>query len=412
MGPRRRRPHSPVPARSLAGLRGRLRRCRFRLSRPRLLFLVLPPDAFEFELHHARRDGEIVILRQLVEQRALQAQTRCALVVALHLLPHFLAQLGKVPEPDGLTELVVDDQRQALAHLLHIDLEHRLLTGEIRDSVIFRERDADSSVLAGAGADQLLLEAGDEAGGTKHDLTVFPAGSWNLLLAAAPLDIDHDDVAALGRALGDLGLTLLFGDSLDRTVDILIGHLDDEPLDVEVGKARFRDIRQHLQGHLVFEIGPLAERDDVDLWRQCRTQIALAYRVGGSVLQSALQHLTAHRITKALAQDLHRDLARTEPAQLDRPADIAEPAGDLFLELAGRDNDAELALETFGVGFCHLHEGGPVLPKQLKRWWCGRGDLNPHDFHRWNLNPVRLPIPPRPPLPLPERLSDPSATSS
>src|SRR5207237_410705 len=25
-------------------------------------------------------------------------------------------------------------------------------------------------------------------------------------------------------------------------------------------------------------------------------------------------------------------------------------------------------------------------------------------FHRWNLNPVRLPIPPRPPLTLPERL--------
>jgi hypothetical protein len=22
--------------------------------------------------------------------------------------------------------------------------------------------------------------------------------------------------------------------------------------------------------------------------------------------------------------------------------------------------------------------------------------LNPHDLHRWNLNPVRLPIPPRP----------------
>src|SRR4029077_9060618 len=31
--------------------------------------------------------------------------------------------------------------------------------------------------------------------------------------------------------------------------------------------------------------------------------------------------------------------------------------------------------------------------------WCGRGDSNPHDLHRWNLNPVRLPIPPRPPLP-------------
>src|SRR5205085_2785940 len=156
----------------------------------------------------------------------------------------------------------------------------------------------------------------------------------------APFDIDHDNIAALGRALGDLGFALLFGDSLDRTVDILVGHLDDEPLDVEVGKARFRDIRQDLEGHLVFEVGSLAERDDVDLWRQRRAQIVLAYRVGRSVLQRALQNLPAHRITKALAQDLHRDLARAEPAQLDRPADFTEPAGDLFLELARRDDDA------------------------------------------------------------------------
>ncbi len=28
--------------------------------------------------------------------------------------------------------------------------------------------------------------------------------------------------------------------------------------------------------------------------------------------------------------------------------------------------------------------------------WCGRRDLNPHDLRRWNLNPVRLPVPPRP----------------
>src|SRR6185437_15103819 len=28
--------------------------------------------------------------------------------------------------------------------------------------------------------------------------------------------------------------------------------------------------------------------------------------------------------------------------------------------------------------------------------WCGRRDLNPHDFRHGNLNPARLPIPPRP----------------
>ena len=80
----------------------------------------------------------------------------------------------------------------------------------------------------------------------------------------------------------DLGFALLLGDPLDRPVDILVGHLDDEPLDLEIGKARLRDIRQHLERHLVFEIGPFAERDDVDLRRQRRAQIVLAYRLGRS----------------------------------------------------------------------------------------------------------------------------------
>jgi hypothetical protein len=30
------------------------------------------------------------------------------------------------------------------------------------------------------------------------------------------------------------------------------------------------------------------------------------------------------------------------------------------------------------------------------RKWCGRRDSNPHIFRYWNLNPARLPIPPRP----------------
>src|SRR5262249_60927582 len=28
--------------------------------------------------------------------------------------------------------------------------------------------------------------------------------------------------------------------------------------------------------------------------------------------------------------------------------------------------------------------------------WCGRRDLNPHDSRHGNLNPARLPVPPRP----------------
>ncbi len=46
-----------------------------------------------------------------------------------------------------------------------------------------------------------------------------------------------------------------------------------------------------------------------------------------------------------------------------------------------------------------------------KRSWCGRRDLNPHDLRHWNLNPARLPVPPRPHIiltpqgPLPLRLA-------
>src|SRR5262245_66303596 len=36
------------------------------------------------------------------------------------------------------------------------------------------------------------------------------------------------------------------------------------------------------------------------------------------------------------------------------------------------------------------------LRSRLPSYWCGRRDSNPHDFRHWNLNPARLPIPPRP----------------
>ena len=114
-------------------------------------------------------------------------------------------------------------------------------------------------MLAGRGAGQLLFETGNKAVGAQQDLTILPAGSRNLALAAAPLDIDDDDVAALGRALDDLGFALLLGHALDRPVGILLGHLDNEPLDIKIGKTRLRDIGQHLERHLVFEIGAFAE---------------------------------------------------------------------------------------------------------------------------------------------------------
>src|SRR4029077_9419383 len=39
---------------------------------------------------------------------------------------------------------------------------------------------------------------------------------------------------------------------------------------------------------------------------------------------------------------------------------------------------------------------GRFLGKKHPPCWCGRRGSNPHDFRHGNLNPARLPIPPRP----------------
>src|ERR1700709_270794 len=39
---------------------------------------------------------------------------------------------------------------------------------------------------------------------------------------------------------------------------------------------------------------------------------------------------------------------------------------------------------------------GYVVRNRHVSAWCGRRDSNPHNFRHWNLNPARLPVPPRP----------------
>jgi hypothetical protein len=120
-----------------------------------------------------------------------------------------------------------------------------------------------------------------------------------------------------------------------------------------------------------------------------------------AALHRTFQHLAADRVAVALAQQALRHLARPKPRQSDLTAELVEAAADLAFKFAGGNDDLELVFQAVGVGLGHLHlkhsyslgDGPASLPR-----WCGRRDLNPHDFHRWNLNPVRLPIPPRPPL--------------
>src|SRR5579883_2569353 len=320
----------------------------------------LRPQILEFELDHARRNRKIIALGKLVEQRPLQAQAGRLIVIALQALPHLLAQLVEGFKAGRLSQRIVDRQRQLPPHLFDPHREEALLAGEV-GGVIRWKGDAHEAFFAGARAQQLLLEAGQQLARPELDPPILAARPGNLAILDPALDIGDDDVAALGRAIDGFALALLLGKTRERPVDLLFGDFDGEPLDVEIREIRLRDVGQQFDRQRVFEIGALAERYDVELGRQGRTQIVLADRRAGGGLDRALQHLAENRCAVALAQDAHRHLARAEPRNADLAADLFQPFGELSGKLARRHDDAELALEPVAVGFGHLHQTGPLL---------------------------------------------------
>ena len=62
--------------------------------------------------------------------------------------------------------------------------------------------------------------------------------------------------------------------------------------------------------------------------------------------------------------------------------------GLLFLE---RVKGLEPSISAWKANVLPLH-----YTRVLSCKWCGRRDLNSYAFRHWNLNPARLPIPPRP----------------
>ena len=219
------------------------------------LGFVLRPNRVEFHLDHARGYREIVTLREFVKKGSLHPLTRHRIVVALHALPHLLAELGKIFQPDRFRERVVDRRRQALLHLLHLDIECRVLAGEIGGAVIGREGHLDGALLARFGPGQLVLKSRDEPSRAELDRDILTLAARKFHVANLADKVDDDQVTALGRAIDRLRFALRLGQPFDRAVEILLGHFGYQPLDTETGEIGLRHVGQELDRHLVFEIG-------------------------------------------------------------------------------------------------------------------------------------------------------------
>ena len=225
--------------------------------------------------------------------------------------------------------------------------------------------------------------------------------------------------ASVTSTTGFSTLKLLKSASCDRRHDL------DRDRVGQVGSCRRAD---------VFDLLLLGRHRDLRLGRETEAALGENLRVG--VADRLVDGLGHHRAAIDLLQMAHRHLAGTETVEADLVLHVDQLRVRLGVEIGRGNADLELVLQSLGEGFGDLHgvnllfafvrpggrtlsicsargltacasgsanqiprrgSGSPEFVGQtLSSAWCGRRDSNPHNFRHWNLNPARLPVPPRP----------------
>ena len=106
--------------------------------------------------------------------------------------------------------------------VLDLDLELRVLAGDVLGAVVLGERRRDRAPLALDGADEALLEAGDEVARAELDELVAALAAGEGLAADGALEVDRQEVAVLRGALDRVQVRGALAQVLDLLVDGLL----------------------------------------------------------------------------------------------------------------------------------------------------------------------------------------------
>ena len=294
---------------------------------------------------------------QGVQQAALEPFPRGAVVVVADLFAHGFLQGFHALQAETLGEGIVE--RQLFAHLDRLDggLEDCRLALQVGRRIVVGKVDLDADLVTRLGAQQLLLEAGDEGLAAQHQFVILAAAAVKEFAVDGAGEIDHRGIAVGGQPPLFLGIDALgLGQAVDGKFDLGLAGLGLETFELELGKVGGDDCWQHLDRDGVFEIAAGLEFGDLDLGLQRRFQLVLGQRLLGAQVDRVLEHLAGHGVAVFLAHQPHRYLAGAEPGQLRRGGKLLQPGRDLGLDLGGRDNDSELTLESVGSGLCYLHQ--------------------------------------------------------
>ena len=254
------------------------------------------------------------------------------------------ARSHKVAHRPG--ELVILGRRDLLAELPEIDREVGGLAGQGRLGILLREGDVELDRVAHGRADDVILEARDEALLTEDERHPLGRAALERDTVTGPDEADHGVIALPGGAILDrpergVLVTQLVDDGLDLGI---VGRLDLRG-EREVAVVAELDLRRDLHGGREPEGLALLRLDDIDRGLRQRHQPLLADRLAIGLVDEDLDGLVEDRLRAedALEHEPGR-LARAEARDL-RPS--SQPANG-FVHGTAKPLGRQLELEQQG----------------------------------------------------------------
>ena len=175
-------------------------------------------------------DIAVVAVDQLVQQSQLQVRVGLSVGIGLHALPERLPHRAEAVKAAHLAgKGVVGGVLFPLAYFPDGALEHGRLAGQFLGMVRGGEGDMHVHRVAGAGPQELLLEARDEGAAAQHQGLVLGGAALKLHAVAEARIVQHQLVAGLADAPcdgDDFGV--LLQKSVHLPVDLRLG--DDQAL--------------------------------------------------------------------------------------------------------------------------------------------------------------------------------------
>ena len=294
-------------------------------------------------------------------------------------------------------------------------VEGRGLTGQRGVVIVGRVRHLDLPALARRQAGHARLEVLEHAAATEQHRDVVALAALERRAVDLAREIHGDAVAVAAGALHRIEARALLAQVLHHRVDVGVGDRRRRALHGDAVDALELDLREDLERGAVAQVLVRVDAEGLDARAGSRIQLLLRDRLGEARLHQVGQHFLAHLRAELLLHDLERHLARAEALQLRRAADALQALVDRLLDALPRNADFDAALEGARRLDRNLHAGRssqgtgtpggrPEKPRILPRIRPRRGTSREGGAKggtrtltgvtRWNLNPVRLPVPP------------------